>query len=603
MIFEILLLVYLLAPFYGLWFVFGKAGIPKWKALVPIYNIVVWIKDVLAKSWKWYIYMLIPAINIFTYLLLVVETAKAFRRYGLLEQTLAVIFPFIYLPYLGISPKMVYTNPKDLPVRKVSSAREWAEALIFALVAAHLIRTFVFELYNIPSSSMEKSLMVGDFLYVSKTSYGPRFPMTPIAFPLIHHSLPLTNGNVKSFSDIIQLPYHRYGQCNVERYDATVFNFPDGDTVSLEYQSNVSYHQIVRQVCRKNGIDMNTSREYVLNHPELFGKIITRPVDKRENFIKRTIGLPGETLEIKHRMVYINGKQIDNPSELQFRHVVEMQQGATPLSPDELLKIGISNEDASYMQVIDGLQCTYITVNKTQLDKISKSDLLEGWEPVLTPDIAAASFDEIDDTTEFLVKILVNYSNWTNIAQKMSEEFGIPQEIIDKARYCYYTLPLTAETAEKLKARQGVKAVFPTEMCPGFSEPDIFPYVESNGWNVDNFGPVWIPKAGETVRLTAENLPIYRRAIEVFEGNKFEVRNGKIFINDKETTSYTFKMDYYWMMGDNRHNSADSRYWGFVPEDHIVGKATRVLFSWDKDQKSFFKKIRWNRIFKSASCK
>ena len=601
MIFEILLLVYLLAPFYGLWFVFGKTGIPKWKALVPIYNIVVWIKDVLAKSWKWYIYMLIPAINIFTYLLLVVETAKAFRRYGLLEQTLAVLFPFIYLPYLGISPKMVYTNPKDLPPHKVSSAREWAEALIFALVAAHLIRTFVFELYNIPSSSMEKSLMVGDFLYVSKTAYGPRFPMTPVAFPLIHHSLPFTNSKVKSFSDIIQLPYHRYGQCNVERYDATVFNFPDGDTLSLEYQSNVSYHQIVRQVSRENGIDMNTAREYVLNHPEIFGKIITRPVDKRENFIKRTIGLPGETLEIKHRMVYINGKQIDNPSQLQFRHIIEMQPGATPLSPDELLTIGISNEDASYMQFMGGLQCTYLTVNKTQLDKLSKSSLISGWEPVRTADIAAASFNEIDDTTAFLIKIFVDYSNWTLISKEL-DEMGIEQEIIDKARYCYYTLPLTTETVEKLKARQGVKAVFPTETFPGYGENDIFPYVDKLKWNVDNFGPVWIPKAGETVRLTAENLPVYRRAIEVFEGNKLEVRGGKIFINEQETTSYTFKMDYYWMMGDNRHNSADSRYWGFVPEDHIVGKATRVLLSWDKDQKSLFKKIRWNRIFKSASC-
>ena len=331
MIFDILLWVYILTPFYGLWFVFGKAGVARWKALIPIYNIVVWIQDVLDKSWKWYIYMLIPAINIFTYLLLVVETAKA---YGLLEQTLAVIFPSIYLPYLGLSKKMVYTHPKDLPPHKLSSDREWLDAFIFALVAATIIRTFVFELYNIPSSSMEKSLMVGDFLYVSKTAYGPRFPMTPLAVPLIHHSLPFTNSQVKSFSDLIQLPYHRYGNCNVERYDATVFNFPDGDTVSLYYQSNRSYHSLVREY----------GREYVNGPQQPFGKIITRPVDKRENFIKRTIGLPGETLEIKHRMVYINGKQIDNPSELQFRHIIEMKPGANPLSTEELMNIGVSVE-------------------------------------------------------------------------------------------------------------------------------------------------------------------------------------------------------------------------------------------------------------------
>ena len=599
--FDILLWVYLLMPFLGLWFIFGKAGVARWKALVPVYNIVIWIKDVLGKSWKWYIYMLIPAINIFTYLLLVVETAKVFRRYGLLEQTIAVIVPFLYLPYLGLSPKMVYTHPKDLPPHKLSSVREWLDAFIFALVAAHIIRTFVFELYNIPSSSMEKSLMVGDFLYVSKTAYGPRCPMTPIAFPLIHHSLPFTNSQVKSFSDAIQLPYHRYGKCNVERYDATVFNFPDGDTVSLQFQSNVSYHSIVRQVSRDNGIDMDASRQYVNGTEQPFGKIITRPVDKRENFIKRTIGLPGETLEIRHRTVYINGKPMENPSELQFRHILEMKQGATPLTADELLKIGVSNEDASMMQMMGETQCTYLKINKIMLSKLIQTSLIQGWEPVRTADVKAPTFDEIGDSTEFMVKIFVDFTNWDAVSKGMVE-LGIPQETVNKARYCYYTLPLTTEKVEQLKSRPGVERIIPTEVFPGYREYEIFPYMETKNWNVDNFGPVWIPKAGETITLTADNLPVYRRSIEVFEHNKLEVRDGKIFINGKETTSYTFKMDYYWMMGDNRHNSADSRYWGFVPEDHIVGKASLILLSWDKDQKSLFKKIRWNRIFRRASC-
>lgn len=604
--FEIFLLIYLLMPFLGLWFIFRKAGIAPWKAIVPVYNIVVWIKDVLGKSWKWYIYMLIPAINIFTYLLLVVETAKVFRRYGLLEQTIAVIVPFLYLPYLGLSPKMVYTHPKDLPPHKLSSAREWVDAFIFALVAAHIIRTFVFELYNIPSSSMEKSLMVGDFLYVSKTSYGPRFPMTPIAFPLIHNALPFTNGKVKSFSDIIELPYHRYGKCDVERFDATVFNFPDGDTLSVEYQSNVSYHSIVRQVSRDNHIDMNASRQYVNGPDQPFGKIITRPVDKRENFIKRTIGLPGETLEIRHRMVYINGKPIDNPENLQFRHIVELQMGANPLSPDELLGMGISNEDASMMQLMGDYQCTYLRMSKIRLDKIISSadmrSMVYGWEPVYTADLGATDgFDNFADSTEFLVKLYVDYQAWPTLSGKLTA-MGFSEEAVNKARYCYYTLPLTQEKVQMLLARTGVERIIPAEVFPGYREYEIFPYMESKNWNVDNFGPVWIPKAGATVELTADNLPVYRRAIEVFERNKLEVRGGKIFINDKETTSYTFKMDYYWMMGDNRHNSADSRYWGFVPEDHIVGKATMVLLSWDKDQKSFLKKIRWNRIFRKVSC-
>jgi signal peptidase I len=486
---------------------------------------------------------------------------------------------------------MVYTHPKDLPPHKLSSAREWLDAFIFALVAATIIRTFVFELYNIPSSSMEKSLMVGDFLYVSKTAYGPRFPMTPLAVPLIHHSLPFTNSQVKSFSDLIQLPYHRYGNCNVERYDATVFNFPDGDTVSLYYQSNRSYHSLVREY----------GREYVNGPQQPFGKIITRPVDKRENFIKRTIGLPGETLEIKHRMVYINGKQIDNPSELQFRHIIEMKPGANPLSTEELMNIGVSVEDASLMQFMGEVQCTYLTLNKIQLDKLSKSGLIAGWEPLRTEDINAPSLDELGDTADFLVRIYVDYTRWNDIAKGMTD-MGIAEEAVNQARYSYYTLPLTTEKVEKLKARTGVLRVIPSETFPGYREYEIFPYMEGKDWNVDNYGPVWIPKAGETIKLTADNLPIYRRAIEVFENNKLEVKNGKIFINGNETDSYTFKMNYFWMMGDNRHNSADSRYWGFVPEDHIVGKASRIIFSWDKDQKSFFKKIRWNRMFKSASC-
>lgn len=589
MAFELILWIYLLLPIFGLWFVFKKAGVAPWKSIIPVYNLVVWIKYVLGKSWKWYIYMAIPAINIFTYLLLVVETAKVFQRNGLLEQTLAVIFPFIYLPYLGLSKKRVYTNPKDLPQVKASSAREWLDALIFALVAATIIRTFIFELYNIPSSSMEKSLQTGDFLYVSKMAYGPRFPMTPIAIPLIHHSIPGTD--IKSFCDCVQLPYHRYGKCNVERFDATVFNFPDGDTVSLMYQSNESYHALVRQFGRD-----------VVNSPqEPFGKIITRPVDKRENFIKRTIGLPGETLQIKNRVVYINGKPIENPKNLQYKHIIELKNGAAPMSADELLKMGISNEDASMMQMVNNYQITYLPLNKEQLATVST--MVAGWEPLYRKGNSNIPFDSVPGDEKFLTQIVLDMGmgfNWGTLKEKLLA-IGVSEDDFNKMPGSFLTLPLTGEKAEMMKSHPSVAAIYPAETYPGYKDDNIFPHTAGYNWNVDNFGPICIPKKGQTVKIDMRNLPLYRRVIEVFEGNKLEVRGGQILINGKIATEYTFKMDYFWEMGDNRHNSADSRFWGFVPEDHIVGKASRVIFSWDKDQKSFFKKIRWNRIFRSVS--
>lgn len=589
MIYELILWIYLLLPIFGLWFIFKKAGIAAWKSLIPVYNLVVWIKDVLGKSWKWYIYMAIPAINIFTYLLLVVETAKVFQRNGLLEQTLAVIFPFIYLPYLGLSKKRTYTKPSDLPKIKVSSAREWLDALIFALVAATIIRTFIFELYNIPSSSMEKSLQTGDFLYVSKMAYGPRFPMTPIAIPLIHHSIPGTD--IKSFCDCVQLPYHRYGKCNVQRFDATVFNFPDGDTVSLKYQSNESYHALVRQC----------GRDFVNSPQEPFGKIITRPVDKRENFIKRTIGLPGETLQIKNRMVYINGKPIENPENLQYKYIVELKKGAMPMSADELLNMGISNEDAGMMQMVNNYLITYLPLNKEQLAAVST--MVAGWEPLYRTGNSNVPFDLIPGDEKFLTQIVLDMGigfNWGALKEKLLA-IGVSEEDFEKMPGSYLTLPLTTEKLELLKSHPSVANIYPSETYPGYKDDNMFPHAEGYNWNVDNFGPITIPQKGQTVKINVHNLPLYRRVIEVFEGNKLQVSGDKIFINGKLATSYTFKMNYFWLMGDNRHNSADSRFWGFVPEDHIVGKASRVVFSWDKDQKSFFKKIRWNRIFRSVS--
>lgn len=514
MIYDILLILYFVGCVLGLWFVFGKAGVAPWKALIPIYNIIVWIK-VCGKSWRWYIYFLIPAINIFTFLLMVVETAKVFHRYGFVEQTLAVIFPWIYLPVVGLN-KWEYHNPSGEPPHKVSEWRDWLDAIVFALVAAVIIRGKVLEFYNIPSSSMEKSLLTGDYLLVSKLAYGPRQTMTPIAVPLVHNVLPFSGGQVESYLDWIKLPYHRYpGFGKVKRFDAVVFNYPDGDTVCTAWQSNRSYYELVREMGRENVLrakQLPVGNEWVEN------KIRVRPVDKRENFIKRCIGLPGEDLQIVDQVVYINGKKLPNPIESQQTYAVKFSQ--------------------------NGLNC-----------------------------------------------------------QKILEDEGVSREDYENALYGIYCgndayeLPLTELKAEELKSSYFVESVERKFYPASFGNSSIFPHTDSSRWSVDNFGPVHIPAKGEPLQLTLDNLPIYRRVIEVFEGNTLQVKEGKIYINGEETASYTPKMDYYWMMGDNRHNSADSRYWGFVPEDHIVGKAALVVFSIDKDHG----KVRWERVFKKAS--
>ncbi len=520
MIYDILLIIYLVGSVVGLWFVFKKAGAAPWKAIVPVYNIVVWLR-LLNRKWSWYLWFLIPAINIFMFLLMVVETAKAFRRFGFWEQTFAVIFPWIYLPLAGLNG-WEFHDPRNEPPHKVSEARDWLDAIVFALVAAVIIRGNVIEFYNIPSSSMEKSLLTGDYLLVSKCHYGPRVTMTPLALPLVHNVLPFSGGQRESFLRWIDLPYHRYpGLGKVERFDAVVFGYPDGDTVCTAWQSNRSYHDLVREMGREAVLN---AKQLPVNDMMVENHIRIRPVDRRENFVKRCIGLPGESLKIVNQQVFINGRPIEQPRESQHTYGVMFNQYVSPI------------------KVLDDLGVSQEAIGSAY--------------PLYLVDSA------IDST--------------------------LP----------YFCLPLTRSMANTLRENQTAVDVRQVIMPPSSEDSlSLFPHAEGYCWTVDNFGPVLIPAKGVPLQLTVENLPLYRRVIEVFEGNRLEVRDGKILINGKETRQYTPKMDYYWMMGDNRHNSADSRYWGFVPENHIVGKAIRVVFSVDKDHK----KVRWNRILKNAS--
>lgn len=394
----------------------------------------------------------------------------------------------------------------------------WVDAIIYALILVYFIFAFIGQNYMIPSSSLEKSLLVGDYLWVNKALYGPRVPQTPLHFPLEQHTLPVIN--TKSYIESPQLPYHRLpGLREIKRGDIVVFNYPQGDTVALKIQ-NPDYYQIAYDL-KRNGI--SDPKAYIEANPEVFGEIVVRPVDRRENYVKRAIGLPGERLLIRNDSVFINGKPIAEPTNIQFNYIIPVKSNI-PASRWE--EIGVSKDDY----------------------------------------VPALAFDESNGVY-------------------------------------YYNLPLTYAMKSKVEKWPEIAGPILTEAQTGRFDlsAGIFPLGNTYGWSRPEIGELWIPKRGETLHLTLENLPVYERAIRVYEGNDLKVKDGKIYINGSPTEYYTFKMDYYWMMGDNRDRSADSRYWGFVPEDHIVGSPMFVFASFDKDKSLFDGKIRWDRIFKSAN--
>jgi signal peptidase I len=528
---TLLIIIFLFFPVF-LIPIFKKAGIPAWKTFVPMLNYWEWNK-MNGKPFWWFLILFVPFINIFMVLLMIVETAKSFGKYGLGEQALAVLFPYIYLVYLGVDEKEKYLKPVDRPKIKKGPVREWVDAIIFAVVAATIIRTFIFEAYTIPTSSMEGSLLVGDFLFVSKVTYGPKVPNTPIAFPFVHHTMPFTD-YTKSYLEWIRLPYYRFpGFTDVSRYDAVVFNYPSGDTVVLQRQ-NEDYYQIAR----------NEGRQAVWRQYD----ITARPVDKRENYIKRCMALPGDTLQIIDKQVYLNGEKAFNPPDMQFQYTV-VKQGDF-----------FSQREITHLMQTYNISEGYALV-QNQLVNITFGD--NGMIYMLIPE-----------------------------RNRNGEIFYRPKWLQTNK----FTFPLNIETAEAMRSNPRIKSVT-TEIDPkGETDRNIFPHDrEHYPWNKDNFGPMVMPKAGATVDVSPENIALYRKIINTYENNTLEEKDGKIFINGEQTQSYTFQQDYYWLMGDNRDNSADSRFWGFVPNDHVVGKAVFVWLSLDKNKGWFDGKIRWGK--------
>ncbi|WP_291097593.1 MULTISPECIES: signal peptidase I [unclassified Flavobacterium] len=461
--------------FLGTWKLYEAAGRKRWEAAIPVYNAIVLMKIIGRPTW-WTLLLFIPIINLIMFPVIWVETLRSFGKRSSLDTFLGIATCGLYIFYVNYTQKLNYVTDRSLnPDNKTADT---VSSLLFAIIVATLVHTYFLQPYTIPTSSLEKSLLVGDFLFVSKMNYGARVPMTTIALPMVHDSIPLTKR--KSYLNWPQLPYFRLPAFQkIHNCDIVVFNWP-ADTV-YKFRDNS-------------------------------GRRADKPIDKKSNYVKRCVGIPGDSLSIKDGIVYINGQLLALPERAKPQY--------------------------SYKVALDG---------KTPID------------------------------FEYLFKDM----NVTDGAGFTSDK-----------RDTLFISALTSAGAERLKNVPGITSV-KREISKGV-ENGIFPHI--NKWNRDNFGPIYIPQAGKTVALTTETLPFYKMIITEYEGNDLKVNGDEIRINGQVAKEYTFKQNYYWMMGDNRHNSEDSRYWGYVPENHIVGKPVFIWMSWDTNGKGLGK-IRWERLF------
>ncbi|WP_430613728.1 signal peptidase I [Flavobacterium sp. JP2137] len=471
----IFFLIVQVVHFAGTWKLYQKAGRKPWEALVPVYNAIVLMKIINRPSW-WVILLFIPIVNLIMFPVVWVETLRSFGKNKTVDTVLGVATLGLYIYYINYAVDVTYIPNRSL--KPATSSGETVSSILFAVVVATLIHTYVVQPFTIPTSSLEKTLLVGDFLFVSKINYGPRTPMTTIALPMVHDSIPFTKS--KSYLIKPHLPYFRFpGFEKVQHNDIVVFNWPT-DTV-YDFSGRP-------------------------------GKGVYKPIDKKSNYVKRTVGLPGERFEIRDGVVYTNDKEL------------------------------ILNDRAK-------LQYAYkIATDGTAVDQ-----------------------------------------NYILNELKITDRFGYI------AADTLYFSAITQEAIEKLQSFSYIKEAI--RIIDREPTTAIFPH--SKKWSQDNLGPIAIPYKGEVVQLNAETLPFYQRLITDYENNTLEVQGDQIKINGVSTSEYTIKQDYYFMMGDNRHNSLDSRYWGFVPEDHIVGKPVFVWMSLDQNIPwgKAIDKIRWDRMF------
>jgi signal peptidase I len=597
------LLLYAMIIIYFISFpkLFAKAGRTKtWEGYVPVYNLLIWLK-ILGKPWWWIFFFPIPFVNFVVTVALNVETGRLFGKYDVKSTVLSVLLPWYYIPYLAFKNENQLSIPTnwesktDTEKRKLhdhialffislglgnvlvallsfgskpkpgkkSMAFEWTNALGFAIVAATIIRTFAFEAFTIPTGSMEKTMRIGDYLFVNKWKYGPRSPMTPMSLPFVHNRIP--GSFAKSYVEIFPMDYYRLpGYGNMTRGDIMVFNWPIGDSVLLHedvvahdyyaFVRNQAYYNFVMKKGIKDdlegfekvkdkytaqtrqllieggGLTIMDSAGNMYNRLSGSDGVQTLVLDKKENYIKRCVAAGGDNLEIRDAVIYINGEKMDYPKEVQFQYRFYFKNPAQRFTAEFLdEQYEIYQQDINTSNLDPSAKFLDITCTPGVYTSLSKSALVD------------SSFMKIEP-----LQLHATYSKYSEFVE-----------------YC-----------------------------------GIFPNHPSFNWSRDNFGPLHIPEKGWTVELTPENWILYHRPIEAYEGNTVEVsKEGAILINGQKATSYTFKQNYYWMMGDNRHGSVDSRYWGFVPEDHIVGTASFVWMSKHPEKGWFSGGLRWGRVF------
>ena len=522
----IFFLVIQVIHFAGTWKLYLRANRKAWEAAIPIYNAVILMKIINRPKW-WVILLFIPVINQLMFPIIWIETARSFGFNKRKDTALVLLTLGFYLFFINYATNSTYKLNRSLKPR--TALGEWISSIAFAIIAATLVHTYVMQPYTIPTSSLEKTLLVGDYLFVSKFHYGARVPTTTIATPMLHDSIPtsiVSKKNTKSYLNKPLLPYLRIpGFQKIKRNDIVVFNWPV-DT-------------LVHWMDPSKGTDF-------------------KPLDKKTNYVKRCVGIAGDTLEVRDGYVYINGKQniLPDRAKLQFYNRVYSEKG---LSTQKLLRY--TDKEFERKFIIN-------FTSQNQFEKVMR--------------YATNNPEKIKDN-QFIIT---------------TSDEGIPQWIINGYRLDIKEIStkirkanITDEIAAKLRKDSEVDSVVKVINPKGNKGNNMFPQATNLSWNTDNYGPIYIPKKGTNVPLNMNSIPFYERIIEDYENNQLEVIGEHIFVNGKKSTSYTFKQDYYWMMGDNRQNSLDARSWGYVPFDHVVGKPVLIWFSINEG------KIRWERLF------
>ncbi|MFT6190783.1 signal peptidase I [Polaribacter sp.] len=522
----IFFLVIQVLHFLGTWKLYVKAGRKAWEAAVPIYNGIVLMQIINRPKW-WIVLLFIPVINLLMFPVIWIETIRTFGFYKKLDSLLVLLTLGFYIFYINYATDATYNTNRSLKPR--SEVGEWVSSITFAIIAATFVHTYFMQPFTIPTSSLEKSLLVGDYLFVSKFHYGARVPSTVIAAPMVHDSLPFTG--TASYLKKPQLPYTRLpGLQKIKNNDIVCFNWP-ADTLATMWGDNS-------------------------------GKFTYKPVDKKTNYVKRSVGIAGDSLEIRDGYVYINGIKNDLPyrGKLQFYYTYEAKK---PIDRNTYPKFLLNK----------GRTGVYKILTKLWIDERIQEAIKQN-----------GNLSKIGED-----------SLYTEVAGGVNQDFA--QKIKMISVDTKININMTEEEVEKLKKNPLTLSVIKVNHAP---DNAIFPHIESNQWSQDNFGPIYIPKAGSTVKIDTKSLPYYKQIIKNYENNDLAVNGDAIYINGEKADSYTFKQDYYWLVGDNRHNSLDARYWGYVPFDHVLGKPVMIWFSWDANAPTFgakLKSIRWDRMF------